>query len=407
MSLFKSWGKETNYQFLFWAGIINGIGSRISQIAIFGLLYQLTGSGMAIGFVLAIRMIPFLILAPIGGMLADRFSKKNLLFTVDLIRIPVIMSFLLVQDPSDIWLIYVITFFLACLEAVYVPTRMSAIPALVKQDRLIDINSLEQAMVGIVLVIGAASGGVIAYYFGLSTSFIINGITFLLSALLIAKVNIPFVTPNEKGNAPLIISRRKLWSSAALLTFFFIAVTMPLANGIDNVLVSVYALEVFEMGELGVGILYAALGLGFIFSSMCSKLLKRSLLALTVLFIAFEGLGHLLLSIVPSFSTAICVIIFITFVGGLSNICIDTVMMKVIPRRKQGTIFGFMQAISNTALGLSMASAGFLLEVFPPRELSLIVGVAYIAFTILYSILFSKLNLVKEKRELLRGMKSA
>ncbi|WP_331377459.1 MFS transporter [Alkalihalophilus pseudofirmus] len=405
--MFKSWRKETNYQFLFWAGMINGIGSRISQIAIFGLLYQLTGSGMAIGLVLAIRMIPFLILAPLGGMLADRFSKKKLLFTVDLFRIPVVLSLLLVQDSSNVWLIYLITFVLASLEALYVPTRMSAIPFLVKQDRLIDINSLEQAMVGFVLVIGAASGGVIAYYFGLSTSFVLNGITFLLSALIIARLNISVVSNKEKAKASISMSSNQLWSSAALLTFFFIAVTMPLANGIDNVLVSIYALEVFEMGELGVGILYAALGLGFIFSSMCSNLLKRSLLALTVLFIAFEGLGHLLLSIVPSFSSAICVIISITFVGGLSNICIDTVMMKVIPRRKQGTIFGLMQAISNTALGLSMASAGFLLEVFTPRELSLLVGVAYIAFTILYSIQFSKLNLVKEKRELLRGMKSA
>ncbi|MED1601958.1 MFS transporter [Alkalihalophilus marmarensis] len=130
--MIKSWKKETNYQSLFWAGMINGIGSRISQIAIFGLLYQLTGSGMAIGLVLAIRMIPFLILAPIGGMLADRFSKKSLLFTVDLIRVPMVMSLLLIQDPSNIWLIYVITFALASLEALYVPTRMSAIPALVK-----------------------------------------------------------------------------------------------------------------------------------------------------------------------------------------------------------------------------------------------------------------------------------
>ncbi|MED1601957.1 MFS transporter [Alkalihalophilus marmarensis] len=261
-------------------------------------------------------------------------------------------------------------------------------------------------MVGFVLIIGATSGGVIAYYFGLSTSFIINGITFLLSALIIAKVNLPFVR-NKIGNAPLSMSRKQLGSSAALITFFFIAVTMPLANGIDNVLVSVYALEIFEMGEFGVGILYAALGLGFIFSSMCANLLKRSLLTLTVLFIAFEGIGHLLLSVVPSFSTAIFIIIFITFVGGLSNICIDTVMMKVIPRQKQGTIFGFMQALSNTALGLSMASAGFLLVLFHPRELSLIVGSADIVFTIIYLILFSKLNLVKEKRGLLRGMKSA
>ncbi|QOY38166.2 MFS transporter [Anaerobacillus isosaccharinicus] len=403
MSIVKSWRQEKNYQSLFWAGIVNGIGNRFSQVAIFALLYQLTGSGMAIGLVLAIRMLPFLLLAPLGGVLADRFSRYKLLVLIDLIRIPLVLSPLLVRETSDLWIIYVSTFLLASGEAIYAPTRMSAIPALVKQERLIDVNSLEQAMIGLVLVIGASAGGLISYYLGLSTPFILNGVTFLISAMILYKIKIPAKDRNVKQKkVSIMISKSVFWGSAALSTFFFIAITMPLANGIDNVLISIYALDVFEMGEIGIGFMYAALGLGFIISSLFSSLLKRGLLTLTVIFIAFEGIGHMVLSIVPTFPIALIVVIFITLVGGISNICIDTVMMKVIPRSKQGTLFGLMQAISNTALGLSMASAGFLIELVSPRELSLFVGFAYIIFTVFYSVLFSRLNLVTEKRVLLR-----
>lgn len=403
MSIYKVWRNETNYQKLFWAGLVNGVGARFSQVAIFTLLFQLTGSAISIGIVLAIRMMPFLLFAPIGGVLADKFSKKNILLTIDLIRIPLVLCLLLVQVPSDVWLVYLLTFLLATGEAVYMPTRMSAIPNLVKQDRLLTVNALEQAMVGIVLVIGASLGGVISYFFGLSVPFVLNGLFFFLSAFLLSQLRMPKTKSTEVRDKGSQNFSSKIWfGSLVLFTFFLIAITMPLANGIDNVLVNVYALEVFEMGELGVGFIYASLGVGFIISSFCSDFLKRGLLFLTVIFIGLEGVGHFLLSISPTFLLTLGIVVFITFVGGLSNICIDTVMMKVIPKSKRGTIFGMMQAISNTALGVSMASAGFLLELFNPRELSLVVGVSYLVLALLYAVLFLKLNLVKEKRKLVR-----
>ncbi|UTR10756.1 MFS transporter [Evansella sp. LMS18] len=402
MAILKSWKQETNYQRLFFAGFINGIGNRFTQVAIFSLLYDLTGSAMAIGMVLAIRMVPFLLLAPLAGVLADRFSKKILLICIDLIRIPLVLSLVFVEGEGGLWIVYLVTFLLAGGEAFYAPVRMSSIPSMVKQDRLIDINSLEQAMIGLVLVAGSSAGGVISHYLGLSLPFVLNGAAFLISAFILSKIRIPGRETMRREQNSLPVSKKVFYSSLAMITFIFIAITMPLANGIDNVLINVYALEVFGMGEIGVGLMYAALGLGFILSSFFSGLLKKGLLLLTVIFIIVEGFAHMLLSIVPVFPLALFVVIFITFAGGLSNICVDTVMMKVIPPSLRGRFFGFIQAISNTALGISMASAGFLLEVYNPRELSLIVGVSYISFTFFYSLLFIKLNLVQEKKRLLK-----
>lgn len=403
MTNWAVWKQEINYQKLFWAGAINGIGNRFTQVAILTLLYQITGSGSAIAFLFVVRMAPFLLVAPIGGLLADRFSKKKLLIMVDLVRIPIALSPLLVQSQDQLWIVYVSAFFLSTGEALYSPARMSTIPALVKQDRLLYVNAIEQIMLGFVLVVGSSAGGIISYLFGLHVPFILDGVSFLLSALFLAKITIPTIEHKVKSAKP-PRHHTPVWklitASSALFTFILIELTTPLANGIDNVLMSVYALDVFKMGDLGVGFIYGALGLGFILSSFLSNLLKRRLLTLISVFIALEGMGHLLLSIVPTFSLALLTVLFITFAGGISNICLSTITMKVVPKSKQGAFFGLTQMLSNTTMGVSMGVAGFLLGVFEPRTLSFLVGITYILFTIIYATLFTRINLVKEKREL-------
>ncbi|WP_306792891.1 MFS transporter [Neobacillus paridis] len=85
--------------------------------------------------------MPYLIFAPIGGRLADRFSRKNILVTTDLVRIVFALSFLMVHGKEDLWIVYVSTFMLAAGEAIYSPTRKSAIPQLVyKENRIIEPN---------------------------------------------------------------------------------------------------------------------------------------------------------------------------------------------------------------------------------------------------------------------------
>ncbi|MCD8508457.1 MAG: MFS transporter [Bacillus sp. (in: Bacteria)] len=160
-------------------------------------------------------------------------------------------------------------FLLAVGEACYGPARISSIPVLVKQERLIHINGIEQMMVGVILVLGSSTGGIISHFFGTHIPFVLNGVTFLLSAIILLRIIIPVpkkqkTTQLQMGNG---ISLKQMFKYTALASFFIIAITMPLANGIDNVLMSIYALDVFGMGDLGVGFIYASLGLGFIVSS--------------------------------------------------------------------------------------------------------------------------------------------
>ena len=77
---------EKDYRKLFSAGIVNGIGDWFSQIAILTLLLVLTNSGLAVGLTLSIKLIPYLIFGPIGGALADRYSRKKIMIITDIIK---------------------------------------------------------------------------------------------------------------------------------------------------------------------------------------------------------------------------------------------------------------------------------------------------------------------------------
>src|SRR5699024_6395011 len=120
----------------------------------------------------------------------------------------------------------------------------------------------------------------------------------------------------------------------------------------------------------------------------------------TVICIGLEGHRHIVLGHAPTFLIALATIVWITFVGGISTIFMNTITMKTVPTSRQGAFFGVITMVSNTSMALSMGVAGWLVELFAPRPLSIYVGWTYICFTILYAILFTRVKLGREKRYL-------
>lgn len=388
--------QEKNYRKLFLAGIVNGIGDRFSSVAVLAMLLEITGSGLAVGMTLAIRLLPFLIFAPIGGRLADRFSKKTIMIATDLVRIVFALSLLLVQSKDDLWIVYVTTFMLAAGEAIYAPVRKSAIPQLVNKDHLLKINSLEQVLIGIVLIVGAFSGGIVAFLFGANWTFWINAASFLGAAVLIS--TIPF--PTKKSQKEEITSKTEktqptfkkvIFQSVAVKILLFCSIMAASLNGIDNVLISVYAVKEYNLGEVGVGLLYGALGIGLALSFTAANRLRKNILAVGLVCLLLEGIFHVLISQTQLIAAVFFLFCGAAFMSGIGNACFDTVLMNEIPEEHQGKLFGLLESITNPLLGVSMLLSGFALEYLPTRMLGLIGGAGYMLIAIfLMAILSAK-----------------
>ncbi|WP_249043478.1 MFS transporter [Paenibacillus faecis] len=399
--------KEKDYARLFAAGIVNGMGDRFSQVAVLGLVLSLTGSGLAVGITFAIRLIPYLIFGPLGGMLADRLSKKRVMIATDLIRAVFALTPLLVREPADIWLIYVSSFLLSAGEAIYAPARMSAIPRLVRKEHLLQVNSLEEVMTGLVLIGGSISGGFVAALLGVEVSFLLNALSFLATALLLARL------PQLRGAAPdgtsahgpgqaapaesadgaalqasapagaqasapagtpAAAAFRLLARSPFLRLMLLIFAVWPIGDGIFNILLSVYAVEVFHMGDLGIGLLYGALGAGLVAGSALTGRFARQIKAAAVLTLLLEGICHILISQSGSFGLLVLLLAGTAICSGIGNACNQTILMMIVPEKIRGRFMGTLAALQNTIMGAAMFLGGLLLEVLSPRMLGLIGG---------------------------------
>ncbi|MGG5252367.1 MFS transporter [Neobacillus sp. SM06] len=371
--------EEKQYARLFLAGVINGIGDRFSSVAVLATLLYLTGSGFAVGLTLAIRLLPYLLFGPIGGKLADRFSRKTILVITDLMRIGFALSFLLVNTKEEIWIIYVSSFFLAAGEAIYAPARKSAIPQLVKKSHLVQVNSLEQVMLGIVLIGGAFSGGIVSAIFGAGVTFWFNAASFLGAAAVISTIHFPEKIMEEENHfeASVVPLKKIIAMSLPIQILLLGEVLIAAINGIDNVLISVYAVDEYHLGEAGVGLFYGVLGIGLMASFTAANRLHKHLLVKGLTAFFLEGVFLVALSRTHLVIFAVLIFGFAAFMSGISNTCFDTVLMKEIPEEQQGRIFGLMATISNTILGGSMFLAGLSLNKLPPRSLGFMGGIAF------------------------------
>jgi MFS family permease len=410
IAIFKG---QKGYSRLFTAGLINGIGDRFTSVAVLALVLQLTGSGMAVGISLGVRLLPFLFLAPLGGVLGSKFPRKYIMIATDMLRVPVALAFLWVDGGDKLWLLYMASFLLAAGEAIYSPVRKSSIPLLVTKDSLLTVNGLEQLMSGCVLILGALSGGVVSMWFGPEAAFVMNAISFLVAALLIYGIDFPQNNNSVNEDKRKIDSTdplkakadrqqktgqmHALWiiisGSITLQVIFGYELLVPMLNGLDNVLISVYAVQEFQAGDLGVGAFYAALGIGLSLSFFAGRYVTKGLLVVAIIGLMIEGLLLMGISTSNHFVIAFMLYILLSFAGGTGNACLDTLVMRETPSTMQPVIFGLLSAVGNTLLGLSMLLAGWLLEWVEPRVLGFAGGAGFSGIAILlagYALIRSK-----------------
>ncbi|MEM8534861.1 MAG: MFS transporter, partial [Chloroflexota bacterium] len=94
---------------LWYGQIVSQLGDWFNSIALYALLYNLTGSGQAVGALLVAQFLPATLVGPWSGVIVDRLPRKMVLIVTDVMRAVVVLALLLVREPGDAWIIYVVT----------------------------------------------------------------------------------------------------------------------------------------------------------------------------------------------------------------------------------------------------------------------------------------------------------
>jgi predicted MFS family arabinose efflux permease len=193
--------KNRNFRRLWCAQIVSEIGDWFYTLAIYTLLLQLTGQASSVALALVLQVLPQTFVGPMAGVVNDRISRKKVMIAADLIRVLVVFSMLLIRSRGMVWLVYPLLLAETMMAAFFEPARSSVIPNITAREDVIVANTLSSTTWSMNLVLGATIGGVVAAWLGRDAVFVLNALSFLFSALLIAGMR--FAEPHAEGFAPL------------------------------------------------------------------------------------------------------------------------------------------------------------------------------------------------------------
>ncbi|MHA2090291.1 MAG: MFS transporter, partial [Candidatus Kariarchaeaceae archaeon] len=188
--------RSPDFRRLFIPGMISDIGTFFTFIAIMFLALEITdnldekAAAQVIGLIMVFMIIPNLIIGPFSGAIVDRLDRKSVMVVADLIG--AITSFGLVYVAlvsRTMWHIYLFASFSTVVRLFFYPARGAALPLIVDDpELLVSANSIMQSFAQLARVIGPALAGFTIAAFGLETAFVIDGVSFLVSAFLISTI---------------------------------------------------------------------------------------------------------------------------------------------------------------------------------------------------------------------------
>jgi MFS family permease len=399
---------RTNRQFtrLWLAGVISQFGNWFNYIAVFVLLQQLTGSGMAVSWFLIAKFIPSTILGPAAGVLADRFSRKAIMIGADLLRVGIVLGFLFISRPEQVWLVYALALVQESLWTFADPARRASIPNLCRPEELNLANALGGATWSVMLAFGAALGGFTTAHFGWRTAIVLDAATFLISAVMIRGI----VLPPLQGRAGVkpcladilgwndvreglgyVVRHRQV---AALL---LVKSGWALAGGI-LVMLTVFGEQVFAAGHGqggNSGILYSCRGMGAALGPLVAwRLFGESSQAMAraigISFFVASG-AYIFFSQAPTLGWA-AFFVFCGHLGGAVQwVFSTTLLQKMVEDRFRGRVFAAEMAFLTLVLSLSTYFTGAALEHgVDPRTVTLRLALLFLLPGLLWTLYRSR-----------------
>jgi MFS family permease len=397
-----------------WSGqVISELGNWFNFIAALGLVRVISHANPEVTtIVLIARLVPFTLFAPLAGAFVDRWSRRTVMITTDLLRVIVALGFLLVRRPEDLWIAYLCTASLSFFGTFFEAAKNAAVPNITGERDLLAGNALMFSSRFLLMSIGAALGGWTAAHVGYQAAFIINALSFVASAYSVWLVP-EEETRSQKSDGVADQPRslyRGYWSDmregwtyivthAPVATILGINILWAVGGGANNLIADRLGALVFS-GQNGispdsaVAALYFAGGLGLFIGMMIARRVGAffELRKRTVAFIGWslfiQGVFYALVGVMPTLVGA-CVMICISRVLlGAEFAVQETLLMRLVPDYLRGRVSTSDRAGEMMIWAFSTAVAGWSLHTITPRSLTVITGLQSGTAGLLWLVLF-------------------
>ena len=387
--------RNRDFRHVYLASLISLGGDWFLLVALFGLVLELTGSGVAVALLLAAQDLTYFVLSPLGGVLADRLDRRQVMVAADLARAVLCLGFLFLRTSDVVWVVYVLLAAMASFSAAFEPASAAALPNLVEGDDLATANALSGSLWGTMLAVGAAVGGVVTAVLGRDAAIVIDAASFLASAALLVGIQRSFSEERIAGEHPRLREAagetvRYARRDHRVLALLAVKFGWGLAGGV-LVVIPLLATGAFHAGEVGIGLLLAARGVGaligpFVGRSALGPQDRRIFNAIGVALAVF-GAGYVVLGLVPGLLLALPAVALAHIGGGAQWTLSSYGLQKIVPDHIRGRIFAFDGMLVTLTFGLSSLLTGWLANSFGARGAAMGMGTIAIVWAAAWSLL--------------------
>jgi MFS family permease len=377
---------------LAWAGSIVGDWAYLVALGVYA--YD-QGGASAVGLVGLIRLIPGAFIAPFSASFVDRFRRVAVMVVADVVRFALMAAAALViatDGPAPI--VYGLVAVTSATGTVFRPAQAALLPSLVTSPaELTAANVASSTIESVGTFLGPALGGLLLAVTSPAVVFGANAATFLWSALLVLGLrrhDPPRPRPAAEagggdGSSGVMAGIVTIVREPNLRTLVGLYAAQTLVAGALNVLVVVTAFELLDLDDAGVGLLYAAVGVGGLVGGFVALILSsRGRLARDfALGLVLFGIPLILVGGVPVAFVAVVAL----GVLGIGNSIVDvnalTIMQRVVPDAVLGRALGALQGLLRATLGIGALIAPGLVALVGPEWALVVTGAVLPALTLL------------------------
>ncbi|WP_261828395.1 MFS transporter [Inconstantimicrobium mannanitabidum] len=393
------------------ASCISLFGTSIYNLAISLYVLKITGSSLSFATTQTLSIISTILVSPFAGVLADKIDKKVLSIIGDSINglIMICLYLLTLKYPLNISMIYISTFCLNVFSTVYGITTEAAKPNLVSKKYLMSINSISKVIESSSSIAGPMIGGIVYAFLDVKLFILINGLSFLLSALLELFINFKFnYNAEEKESLKFNIlkdtfdgftylkSRKNIINLLGVLValnfFMGLSITVPMPYIINNILV---------LNTNFFGIIEAAFPIGMILGAIIikkaiSKYSYQQIIVSTNLLLAFcmisIGVSVILHYKISNEIFYLIYFLIVMILAGTAVSCIDIplfyILQQTVSDEFRGRVLSLGISVAKIILPVALIIAGVLMNAIPSFILPILSGILLSIF----SLFFIKIN---------------
>lgn len=387
-----------NYSILLASQGLSMFGDSLETIALLYLVFEITGSTIAMGMVMFFNLLPNLILSPFSGVLADMYSRKKIMLLCEFMRGLVILYVPLALYCNNLTIneIYLISFFVSIFETFFSSANIATLPNILDEEGLEQGYSIMGSSMTLIKLIGYMFGGIIIQRLGYITVYIFDSATFFLSGFAISRLVLKQYISQE-NNIKLFftnflaglsyIKTKKIFHIIVFVAMVVNFVITPIS------IIITYSVEsIFKLGKTYTSFGFVVILLGslignILYPNISSKIPKKKIIIFSI---GCIGLGFILGGLALNYYALISGFFIVSIFAGLSSIGLSILFAENVDDKYKGRAGSVLNVIVLAAAPLSGVFTGFFLDHYGLKLILKIGGVIIVGCIFLLTYLWPK-----------------